>query len=126
MDEEIVLGLLLLLEDDEKNKKDFNREHWVRPLLMNREICGAFHTTFQEVLSDPIECRGYIRVDGTQFNYLLEHLSPILQKEDTNTRKCIDPAERICLTLRYLATGESFHSLEYQFPINIGCVCKIR
>ena len=48
MDEEIVLGLLLLLEDDEKNKKHFNRERWVRPLLMNREICGAFHTTFQE------------------------------------------------------------------------------
>ena len=61
-------------------KKHFNRERWVRPLLMNREICGAFHTTFQEVLSDSIECHGYIRVDGTQFNYLLEHLSPILQK----------------------------------------------
>ena len=44
MDEEIVLGLLLLLEDDEKNKKHFNRERWVRPLLMNR----AFHTTFKK------------------------------------------------------------------------------
>ena len=90
MAEEIVLGLLLLLEDDEKNKKHFNRELWVRRLLMNGEICGAFHTTFQEVLLDPIECRGYIRVDGSQFNYLLEHLSPILQEEGTNMRKCID------------------------------------
>ena len=77
------------------------------------------------MLSDSIECRGYIRVDGTQFNYLLEHLSPIPQKEDTNMRKCIDPAERICLTLRYLATGESFHSVEYQFRISRKAISYI-
>ena len=33
-------------------------------------------------------------------------------------RECISHEERCCFTLRYLARGESFRSLEYQFRIS--------
>ena len=40
-------------------------------------------------------------------------------------RKCISPEERICLTLRYLATGETFRSLEFQFRISRKAISDI-
>ena len=33
-------------------------------------------------------------------------------------RKSIKPDEQCCLFLRHIASGESFRSLEYQFPIS--------
>ena len=40
-------------------------------------------------------------------------------------RKAIDPRERLALTLRHLATGESFRSLEFQFRINRKAISYI-
>ena len=52
------------------------------------------------------------------FDELVHLLSPLLLKKDTNMRECIKPKEMCCVTLRYLASGESFRSLEYQFRIS--------
>ena len=38
----------------------------------------------------------------------------------------ISPAERVALTLRVLATGESFHSLAFQFCISTHVISYIR
>ena len=40
-------------------------------------------------------------------------------------RKAICPKQRLALTLRFLATGESFHSLEYQFRISREAISYI-
>ena len=40
-------------------------------------------------------------------------------------RKLISPKERLALTLRYLATGETFRSVEYQFRICRKVICYI-
>ena len=85
MDVELVVALLLLDDEEETiSRLTFERELWVRPLLMNRENYGAFYTTFQEALEDPKECRGYIRMDSRQSDYLVEHLAIMLQKKNTN------------------------------------------
>ena len=57
-------------------------------------------------------------MDRIHFNYLVEKLYPYLVKEDTAMRESIKPAEQRCLFLRYVASGESFRSLEYQFRIS--------
>ena len=58
-------------------------------------------------------------------------IAPIVSKTDTVMRKAICPKQRLALTLRFLATGESFQSLECQIQIsrkaisyNIDEVCK--
>ena len=58
-------------------------------------------------------------------------IAPIVSKTDTVTSKAICPKQRLARTLRFLATGESFCSLEYQFRISrkaVSCiideVCK--
>ena len=44
-------------------------------------------------------------------------LSESIRKQDTPMRMAISPRERLALTLRFLATGESFQSLSFQFRI---------
>jgi hypothetical protein len=40
-------------------------------------------------------------------------------------REPIQPEERLMVTLRYLATGESFHSLHFQFRLGVSTVGEI-
>ncbi|XP_062389288.1 uncharacterized protein LOC134077601 [Sardina pilchardus] len=46
-------------------------------------------------------------------------VTPLINRKNTNFRDCISPGERLMVTLRFLATGETFQSLSYQF--RIGC-----
>lgn len=48
-----------------------------------------------------------------------------IEKKDTLIRESIRPDERIAVTLRYLATGETFESLEYSFRISRACISSI-
>lgn len=52
-------------------------------------------------------------MDFQLFNNLLDKVSPFIQKQDTVMRKSIPPIQRLSLTLRFLATGESYHSMEF-------------
>ena len=40
-------------------------------------------------------------------------------------RKSIKPNEQYCLFLRYIASGESFRSLEYQFQITRQTIYRV-
>ncbi|VDI07440.1 Hypothetical predicted protein [Mytilus galloprovincialis] len=48
-----------------------------------------------------------------------------ITKCSTNMRTCITAEERLSLTLKYLATGESYRSLSYSFRIAPSTVCSI-
>ena len=68
---------------------------------------------------------GYMRMSPESFNYLLNVVGPIISKEDTRFRKAIPSAERLCLTLHYLAYGGSQQSLNFSFRIAKSTVCFI-
>ncbi|XP_056407809.1 uncharacterized protein LOC130303623 isoform X2 [Hyla sarda] len=51
------------------------------------------------------------------FDNLLSIVGPHLQRSHTHLRKAISPMERLLITLRYLATGESYASLHLQFRV---------
>ena len=54
--------------------------------------------------------------------YYVDTLSENLYKKGTVMRELV---EMCCLALRHLATGESFHSLEYQFKISRHSISRI-
>ncbi|CAL1278735.1 unnamed protein product, partial [Larinioides sclopetarius] len=56
-------------------------------------------------------------MDVESFEYLLAKIEPLIKRMDTNMRQCISAGERLALTLRYLATGETQTSLSFQFRI---------
>ena len=49
------------------------------------------------------------------FRELLMSLTPRLTKANTNCRKALEPGLKLAMTLRFLATGNSFHDLAYAF-----------
>ena len=60
-----------------------------------------------------------------RFDNLLTLVKPIIEKRDTKFRKPIPAAERLALTLRFLATGDSQQSLSFSFRIGKATVSKI-
>lgn len=64
-------------------------------------------------------------MSSTDLEWLLCKISSLIQKEDTNYRAAISPLERLLLTLRFLATGDSYTSLMYLFRISKQAISLI-
>ena len=60
-----------------------------------------------------------------RMEHLLSLVAPLIQKRDTNFRKSIPPAERLMVTLRFLASGDSQRSLTYLFRMGKKTVSRI-
>ena len=56
------------------------------------------------------------------FEYILEKVRPIITKKTTNFRKPVSAEEQLAITLRYLATGESFNSLMFQYRVSSNTI----
>lgn len=67
----------------------------------------------------------FVRLDFRQFQQLLAMVTPHIQKQDTVMRQSISPGERLMLTLRFLATGDPFESLQYLFRIPTTTISRI-
>ena len=59
----------------------------------------------------------YLRMDPTMFHELLERMTTRLTKTDTNCRAALEPGLKQSITLRYLASGDTFHSLSFTFRV---------
>ena len=69
--------------------------------------------------------RNYMRISPDLFQELVERVGPRLKKTDTSMRKSLEPGHRLAMTLRYMASGDSYQSLSYNFrvaPTTISCL----
>lgn len=64
------------------------------------------------------------RMSHEDFEYLLNKIIPSISKIDTNMRKCIPIQEKLAVTLRFLASGDSFISLSYMFKFSPQTVSR--
>lgn len=69
--------------------------------------------------------KNFCRMSSEDFQNLIDLLSPKIQKRDTNFRECIPVKERLAITLRFLATGDSFISLSYLFKVSRQTISAI-
>ncbi|GFY64895.1 protein ALP1-like [Trichonephila inaurata madagascariensis] len=74
-------------------------------------------TIWIKCMKDSESYRRFLRIDVSTFEELVALVSPSIERNNTSMREAIPAAERIALTLRYLATGETQSSLSYQFRI---------
>ena len=69
-------------------------------------MSGAYHCLMKELQSeDPAALKNFLRMQQPQFDELLAKVTPIIEKRDTRMRESISPAERLAITLRFLASG---------------------
>ena len=60
-----------------------------------------------------------------RFENLLTLVAPLIEKRTTRFREPISASQRLALTLRFLATGESQQSLRFSYRIGKATVSKI-
>lgn len=71
------------------------------------------------------EFENFMRMSYIDFEYLLNQVSYIISKKDTQMREAIPARVRLAITLRYLASGDSYRSLHFLFKISSELISKI-
>ena len=93
---------------------------WVRPWLLQREERGAYHNIMAELYATDIPgFTNYMRMTPEYFEMIKTRLEPRLAY-----RAPISVGEKLALTIRYLATGESYTSLSCQFRVGRSTISK--
>ena len=59
----------------------------------------------------------YMRMEPAMFHELVQRLTPRLRRKESNFMRPLDPGLMLAITLRYMATGDSYHSLAYSFRV---------
>ena len=105
------LVIVLILDEDKKKRGPTRR--WI----LRREEEGMFSNLVQELLvEDTKTYREMMRMNYESFKQILGFIEPyITPKQSTIGTKIVSPVERLVLTIRFLATGETFRSLHFQF-----------
>ena len=98
---------------------------WVRPWLLQREERGAYHNIMADLYATDIPgFTNYMRMTPEFFEMIKTRLEPHLARQATNYRAPISVGEKLALTIRYLATGESYTSLSCQFRVGRSTISK--
>jgi hypothetical protein len=99
--------IYLLMKQRRKHKRRRNRIVWVRQWITDRYAHGAYHTLMVQLRNTDVD--GFInfaRMDPATFDELADLVAPLIQRRNTHYRDAISPAERLAVTLRFLASGE--------------------
>lgn len=94
------------------------RRLWVRLWIQRRDYLGASSRLFEELKKeDPETYKNGLRMTAHQFRQLLDLVEPLIRKQDTTFKQAIPCKTKMEITLRYLATGDSFRSLALLFRV---------
>ena len=82
------------------------RRLWVRKIFRERKQKGQYHTLVKEtMLFEQEYFSRMFRMTPSKFEALLKLVGPKVTMGNTR-REVINPSERLCVTLRYLVTGD--------------------
>lgn len=98
------------------------RTMWVREIFLSRAVDGDFHNLFAKLRSgDTALFSNFVRMSPQQF--LESLLRPLIQ--ETSLRESLSSAERLAITLRLLATRNSYQSLAYSFRVGKSTISEL-
>ncbi|XP_060803670.1 uncharacterized protein LOC132902483 [Amyelois transitella] len=114
MDRKRRILLLLLLRRRRMKKKRNQRKYWVNPYLSIMNHDGDHFKRKYEALKicGDDKFYEYFRMSISSFEEVLTKIAPRIQKKYV-FRKPVGPMEMLGLTIRFLATGNSFRDMEF-------------
>ena len=124
MDPSITMGVAAAFIVIASTKRKRKRRWWKKAFLRNGEHYGD-DLMSQFLLNDGGSFINFVRMTKSDFEELLTLVAPKIAKKDTNCRLAIPPTIRLAVTLRYLATGDSYASLMYLFKISKQVISSI-
>ncbi|XP_068099259.1 uncharacterized protein [Hyperolius riggenbachi] len=95
------------------------------PMRQQRLRRGRFAALYRDLLANPDKFHKYTQMSVPAFNKLLDLVRSDLSRPDYRFRNSIPPDEKLMVTLRYLATGQSFVSLQSAFRLGKSTISRI-
>ena len=101
------------------------RKIWARKWLTRRSLLGDFEQLMEEMnKEDERGFRNFMRIKPDLFQEMVHRLTPRLKKMTTNMRSPLPVGLKLAVTLRFLATGDSFTSLQYSFRVSKSAISR--
>ena len=111
------------VEDEKFIKKRRSKRFLVCKLFEERKSSEFFHVLTKELeMFDREYFSRLFRISPDRYLHLL---SKVGQRRRTHLREPISTSEHLCLTLPYLASGESQQSLSFAFRISCTAISNI-
>ena len=115
--------IALYCEDDKKTRK--RRSDWVKPWLRRRESHGFYAQLLGELrLEEPDIYKNYLRMTAENFDEILSLIKTDICKKDTLMRDSVPPEIQLAITIRFLATGNSYADLAMGFRVHQSTIGK--
>lgn len=108
----------LIIKKREKKK----RRWWTKRFFTNRLHYG--NTLYDDITFEEDD-QNFLRISKEDLEYLTNLIRPAVEKSNTYMRDAISVNERVMVTLRFLATGDSYASLQYLFRISRQSISSI-
>ena len=120
-----VLLLLILRRRLQERKKKRTPRFWIRDIYKLRKTRGEFHCLVKEAaLFDHEYFFKMFRMTPRRYELLLSWVGPLIMKCSIR-REPIEPAERLCITLRYLISGDAFCTIAASYRVSETSVSRI-
>ena len=122
-----ILILIILRRRRRRRKKEVKRSQrfWIRPIFANRKSKSEFHCLVQEMkLGDHELFFKQFRMLPAKLEKLLRLVAPKISKSSAK-RESISAEERLCVTLRFLASGDSQSTISGSYRISRSSISRI-
>ena len=98
---------------------------WVQPYIIHHEEKGAYHNLLADLYDfDVPGFTNFMRMTPEFFEMIKARVHPHLVRQATNYRGPLSVGLKLAITQRFLATGESYQSLSYQFMVGRSSISK--
>lgn len=114
-----------LIIDLLSKKRHKKRRFWERTLFKRRNLYSGTNLLTDFRMEDSSGFKNFCRMSAADFEYLLTVIGPKISKRDTNCRSAVPVRDRLAITLRFLATGDSYTSLMYLFKVSKQLISAI-
>ena len=114
-------NLLRLQQTVERRRREGRRRGrtvWVRQWILRRPEYGLYDKLMVELRKeDPRAFQQFMRMPPAMFDELVQRLTPRLSKQDTNWRGSLEPGLKVAITLRHMASGNTYRNMQYGWRV---------
>lgn len=108
-----------------KKKKQKKTRKWAKQWFLDREKYTHEILLNELRICEPNDFRNFLRMNGELFDELLALVTPQIKKKNTIMRDAIPVSQRLSITLRYLATGNSFEDMKFLTAVSPQSIGQI-
>ena len=118
---------VLAVEEEQHNRREARRRKWwMKPWLRRRTFLGQYSRLLEEMRREDIPSyTNYMRMPPELVDEVLQRIGHRIQKQKTFWREPLSPGLRFAITMRYLASGDSYKSLQYDFRVANNTIAGI-